>query len=197
MHKKRDLYRLSFQSFSMLVGLLILTSSAGATTYTAPASPQGSHNKYFLLNQSSVLENPGYSLASGTRYGRAVGAGTGAGGQFYGTGNRIASGIFAIIPGFGLGHVVQGRWAQDGWLYTAGEVGSLGVVALGFGAKNGELLVAGILGFLYFKVTEVVSIFGGPQMPVARWFATHSMPCQSNTSAERRSGWAWCFQQRI
>ena len=38
----------------------------------------------------------------------------------------VAGGALSVLPGFGLGHVVQGRWLNDyGWVFTAGQVVSL------------------------------------------------------------------------
>ena len=38
----------------------------------------------------------------------------------------VAGGMLSILPGFGVGHAVQGRWLRDyGWIFTAGQVASL------------------------------------------------------------------------
>ena len=38
----------------------------------------------------------------------------------------VAGGALSILPGFGLGHMVQGRWFNDyGWVFTAGQVASI------------------------------------------------------------------------
>lgn len=44
------------------------------------------------------------------------------------TGQHVAGSILAISPGFGLGHLVQGRWLDRGWIYTVGEAASLALV---------------------------------------------------------------------
>ena len=36
--------------------------------------------------------------------------------------NYYAGGALSILPGFGIGHAVQGRWREKGWIFTAGEV---------------------------------------------------------------------------
>lgn len=49
--------------------------------------------------------------------------------------NYYAGGVLGVLPGFGIGHAIQGRWRDKGWIFTAGEVVSAaGMVyfALGF-----------------------------------------------------------------
>ena len=49
--------------------------------------------------------------------------------------NYYAGGVLGVLPGFGIGHAVQGRWMEKGWIFTAGEiVSATGLVyfALGF-----------------------------------------------------------------
>jgi len=79
-------------------------------------------------------------------------------------------GVLGIYPGFGLGHVVQGRWLHRGWIFTAGESASVIVLAIGaaecveYGflgspsSCNNGLVSAGIFGFVVFKIWEVVDI---------------------------------------
>ena len=38
-----------------------------------------------------------------------------------GTSNLVA-GIASIFPGFGLGHALQGRWLDKGWIFTTGGI---------------------------------------------------------------------------
>ena len=44
----------------------------------------------------------------------------------------IAGGVISILPGFGIGHAIQGRWLEKGWVFTL--VPTLSVV-VGFGSK--------------------------------------------------------------
>ena len=79
------------------------------------------------------------------------------------------AGVFGIYPGFGLGHVVQGRWLSRGWIFTLGE--GLGIVALSFGGIkcginaafgsdcNDNLLWGGILSFYGFKIWEIIDVW--------------------------------------
>lgn len=41
---------------------------------------------------------------------------------------NVAGAFTGTIFGFGLGHLVQGRYMRDGWKWTAGEVGTLGTM---------------------------------------------------------------------
>ena len=41
-------------------------------------------------------------------------------------GKYTAGGIVSTSIGFGLGHAIQGRYMQKGWIFTAGELVSLG-----------------------------------------------------------------------
>lgn len=38
-------------------------------------------------------------------------------------------GIAAIIPGLGIGHAIQGRWMESGWIFTASQLGAATIVA--------------------------------------------------------------------
>lgn len=44
----------------------------------------------------------------------------------------ITGGVLGTSIGFGLGHIVQGRWQEKGWIFTLGESASL-ITALGAG----------------------------------------------------------------
>ncbi len=89
----------------------------------------------------------------------------------------VVGGILGTYPiGFGLGHAVQGRWSEDGKIFTFGELGSLGVVVVGAigcltranednwtcsGLDQG-LIVAGAIGFLSFRIWEIVDVWAIP-----------------------------------
>ena len=91
-----------------------------------------------------------------------------------GTGRYIAGGVLSIYPGFGIGHAVQGRYLQKGWIFTVGEVASAYVVLDGLGKcgltaaiyNNGtcsgtENIVAGVAVFLGFKIWEIIDAWSG------------------------------------
>jgi hypothetical protein len=91
---------------------------------------------------------------------------------------HVVGGILGIYPGFGLGHVVQDRWSEKGYIFTAGQLGSLAVLTLGVGSClgstiqnspnnqkescNNALVVVGAISFLGFKIWEIVDIWAGP-----------------------------------
>ncbi|HYX31582.1 MAG TPA: hypothetical protein VE954_00620 [Oligoflexus sp.] len=35
---------------------------------------------------------------------------------------HFVGGALSVVPGFGLGHTVQSRWRESGWIFTAGDV---------------------------------------------------------------------------
>lgn len=92
------------------------------------------------------------------------------------TARYITGGILGTYPiGFGIGHAVQGRWTQGGWIFTAGEVGSLGLLLAGiagcvdnaFNSDNcsgGEaaLITTGIIGFVGFRIWEIIDVWAVP-----------------------------------
>jgi len=51
------------------------------------------------------------------------------------SGKALFGSILATVPGFGLGHLVQGRYDENGWLYTFGEAAGLGGAMVMLGIK--------------------------------------------------------------
>lgn len=41
-------------------------------------------------------------------------------------GRYNSGGILSVTSGFGIGHAVQGRWLEKGWIFTTGEIALLG-----------------------------------------------------------------------
>lgn len=95
-------------------------------------------------------------------------------------GAYITGGILSYALGFGIGHAVQGRWREGGWIFTAGEVAS--VTAIIFGASEAnrydraypsseyegqnrrgqKYMVAGIVGLIGFRVWGVIDAWVAP-----------------------------------
>jgi hypothetical protein len=92
----------------------------------------------------------------------------------------VIGGVLGTYPiGFGVGHAIQGRWSEQGWIYTAGELGSLGVLIIGAaGCLNDELenginrkddckgfneamIITGAIGFIGFRIWEIVDVWAG------------------------------------
>jgi hypothetical protein len=46
---------------------------------------------------------------------------------------HIGGGLVATFVGFGVGHAVQGRWGERGWIFTVGETAGLGLMIYGLG----------------------------------------------------------------
>jgi hypothetical protein len=51
--------------------------------------------------------------------------------RFYNDGQRIGGTVLAVMPGFGLGHVLQGRWLERGWLFTLSQIAGLVILSYG------------------------------------------------------------------
>lgn len=96
-----------------------------------------------------------------------------------GTGPYVAGGVLGtlLLP-FGIGQAIQGRYADTGWIFTVGEVGSLVLVFAGasstyyayssttgysrsFSSING-LAIAGAIGFVGFHIAEIIDLWTGP-----------------------------------
>lgn len=87
----------------------------------------------------------------------------------------IVGGILGTYPlGFGIGHVVQGRWSEQGWIFTAGEAASISAIFIGVGGCHGQissdgcssanstLIVAGLFGLVGFRIWEIVDVWAVP-----------------------------------
>lgn len=88
---------------------------------------------------------------------------------------HLTGGLLSVYPGFGLGHVVEGRYLEKGWIFTLGESASAVVAIIGLGemgitsALSGtsanagsDKMLLGALCFMGFKIWEVVDAFAGP-----------------------------------
>jgi hypothetical protein len=93
------------------------------------------------------------------------------------TARYITGGILGTYPfGLGIGHAIQGRWSEDGQIFTFGELASVGVViggALSCLYKSGDedwscssfeqtLIVLGALGFIGLRIWEIVDVWAVP-----------------------------------
>lgn len=101
-------------------------------------------------------------------------------------GEHIGGGIASLFFGFGVGQAVQGRWGQKGYIFTVGELASMGAMIYGmvelvtacndnYGdpyvdstcnrtqeRRGGFLMVGGLVGISVFRIWEVVDAFTGP-----------------------------------
>jgi|SRR5665647_2668115 len=93
-------------------------------------------------------------------------------------GRYVTGGILSYAIGFGVGHAVQGRWNDQGWIYTVGE-GAAGVAIMyglsqAIGGRGGfdgnternrrgeRYLIGGFLVLAGFRVWEVVDAWVAP-----------------------------------
>jgi hypothetical protein len=90
----------------------------------------------------------------------------------------ITGGTLGTVIGFGMGHVVQGRWQDKGWIFSAGQSFSL-VMAAGatvscisdslfdnFSEQDGSgsvciLANIALAGFFGLKVWEIIDLWHG------------------------------------
>ncbi len=89
-------------------------------------------------------------------------------------GKWIAGGIVAYVVGFGIGHAVQDRYSERGWIFTVGEVGSLVSIVYGFSRLTRDIegnwergsgyILGGIVGMIGFRVWEVVDAWVAPPL---------------------------------
>ncbi len=90
-------------------------------------------------------------------------------------GRYVISGIIGFYPGFGIGHAIQGRYSERGYIFTIGEVGSVFLMSIGLAdcltsayPYNGSyschsgLVTAGAVGFFGFKIWELIDVWAVP-----------------------------------
>lgn len=89
----------------------------------------------------------------------------------------IVGGIVGTYPiGLGLGHAIQGRYFADkGWMFTVGELGSLALVSAGandcvdaIGTSrtncNSSAILWGVIGFTAFRLWEIYDVWVTPAL---------------------------------
>ena len=92
------------------------------------------------------------------------------------TGKYITGGVIASTVGFGIGHGIQGRYAEKGWIFTASQVAGLGMAIAGFSncddekqadgstktkCSNNGLGFVGVGVLIGFHVWEIVDAWTG------------------------------------
>jgi hypothetical protein len=88
---------------------------------------------------------------------------------------RVTGSFLALIPGFGIGHAVQGRYQYKGLVFTLTEMGCVGLFA--FGREGGT---AAIFPFLGFKIWEFVDSIVGPGRHNLRYHQLQSLSLNTN-----------------
>lgn len=85
----------------------------------------------------------------------------------------VVGGILGTYPlGFGIGQAIQGRYLDTGWIFTVGEAASIVLMVSGVrdcwqgsyyeSCNDGGAIVAGAIGFIAFKVWEIVDLWAVP-----------------------------------
>ncbi len=92
-------------------------------------------------------------------------------------GEHIGGGLLGTFFGLGLGHAVQGRYSDKGWIFTVGEAGSAAVLIFTFNGCisdsfrsdygryndcNEGLLWGSALALAGFRIWELVDVWAGP-----------------------------------
>lgn len=67
----------------------------------------------------------------------------------------ITGGVIGTIFGFGIGHAIQGRYSEIGWVFTVGEVAGLALGGASIGWFTKQALDAG-------KKVELKQLSGAP-----------------------------------
>lgn len=86
------------------------------------------------------------------------------------TGKYITGGILGSTVGFGIGHGIQGRYQERGWIFTATQAAGLAMFLVGCSSreenddgdkvcKNSGLAAAGLGVAIGFHVWEIVDVW--------------------------------------
>jgi hypothetical protein len=83
---------------------------------------------------------------------------------------HIIGGVAGTFAGLGIGHAIQGRWSDKGWIFTVGEVASFGLILVALGDcgfeddcdDEADTAWFGLIAFIGFHVWEVFDVWLGP-----------------------------------
>ena len=78
------------------------------------------------------------------------------------TGQYVTGGILGTLIGLGVGHAIQERYTENGWLFTVSQLGS--VFSLGYFANQKNDLWTGLsaLALIGFKIWELIDVWWLP-----------------------------------
>lgn len=91
----------------------------------------------------------------------------------------VIGGIVGTYPGFGLGHAIQGRWLDRGWIFTLGETAGILVAGAGIINRLGDsgserdcdrtAITVGMGTYLGFKIVEIFDVWIGGARHLERY----------------------------
>lgn len=100
----------------------------------------------------------------------------------------VVGGILGTYPlGLGIGHAVQGRYTEKGWIFTVGELASIAALAAGLGnctwssydndncENSGGLIFLGLFGYVGFRIWEIIDVWAAPPEHNRRYHQLKSM----------------------
>ncbi len=82
---------------------------------------------------------------------------------------HVTGTVVAVVPGLGLGHAIQGRWKERGWIFTFGQLVTFGMATVAAAESDLDqnivttLAIAGWGGWLSLRVWEVTDAVIGPK----------------------------------
>jgi hypothetical protein len=90
-----------------------------------------------------------------------------------GDGPYIAGGVVGTLLGLGIGHAIQGRYGEKGWIFTVSELASAALIVAGAEECVDNILVGrtcsrsasytiGTWGLLGFRIWEIVDLWAAP-----------------------------------
>ncbi|MCP4446847.1 MAG: hypothetical protein GY811_16085 [Myxococcales bacterium] len=147
-------------SFTLLAALLVVSSSSPALAQPGQYAPPAPLPLRLSDDDLHVLDR-----------GRIT------------TGQYISGGVIGSHFGFGIGHMVQQRWTDTGWIFTMGESAALTSMIVGAvsclnddtyddsarHSSNGSndrcsrgLLIGGLIGFAGLRIWEIVDLWVAP-----------------------------------
>jgi hypothetical protein len=108
---------------------------------------------------------------------------------FISDGEALGGGAVALFFGLGIGHVVQGRWSRDGYIFTFGELGAGGLMMWGMVGLLGNcfegcseqredryvaMVLIGAVASGVFRIWEIYDAFSGPSAHNRKLFELRS-----------------------
>ena len=158
--RKLSLFGLMFAAFS-LGQSLVAFSDEGAPNLGNPSTPpkltreQLTPRQQEILDEGPILDGP-----------------------------YVTGGVLGSLFGFGIGHAIQGRYGQRGWIFTLSEVAGVGLLASGsnncintYNSSNyyqnncspSAAFVVGELILVGFRIWEIVDLWATPPAMNAKY----------------------------